>query len=204
MLITWYASSRNSPFPPPTTNRTHILTLPTDLLRHLHALLVPLPLHTDHNRRSRLHRPTSTTNDRPALRRQLHRDNPRLLVGRPFQRARPAQRSVRHNRGGRIPRLRPPPTPSLRRPLRQPNRRSRGVVQLHSPSARLAERELILNSRGRVGDRTEYLVRGAGADCGCLDLQSGREGEGVSDWALDELWVVVWCRGGLFGVVGLL
>lgn len=126
-------------FPLPSPSKTLPLTHSPDLLRHLHALLLPLPLYPHHNRRPRLLRPTSPTNDRPALRRKLRGYHPRLLVRGPLQRARTTLRHLRNNRRNRLPRLRRAAPSLLPRALRLPDCRRERLVQLHSSTAGLAE-----------------------------------------------------------------
>lgn len=118
---------------------TELLTCCLDLLRHLNPLLLPLSLHPNHHSWSRLLRPAGSTNDCPALRRQLRGDNPRLLVGRPFQRACPPLRRLRDNRRSRFPRVSRPTSARLRFAVRLSDRRGERVVQLHSAIAGLVE-----------------------------------------------------------------
>jgi len=111
----------------------------TDLLRHLHALLLPLPLHPHHHRRPRLLGPARPANDRPALRRLLRSNDPRILERGPLQRPRAAQLHLRDNRRDRLPRVRAPPSLGLQRALRLPDRSSQRLLQLHPTAPRLAE-----------------------------------------------------------------
>jgi hypothetical protein len=113
--------------------------LEIDLLRHLNPLLIPLPLHPHHNRRPRLLRLARPTNDRPALRRLLRRNNPRSLERRPLQRPRPAQRLLRDPRSNRLPRISPPASNALQRPLRLFDLSSQRFIQLYSAFVGLAE-----------------------------------------------------------------
>lgn len=142
-----------------------------DLLRYLHAVLLPFALYAYDHRRPWLLWSASTANDSPTICGQLRCHHPRLMVGRPLQRSCLALRYLRHNRCTGVPRLRRLASTCIRFSLRLSDRRRKRIVQLHPASARMAEQQLILDRCSRVSDCDEYLVWSAGPDCGCVDLQ---------------------------------
>ena len=142
-----------------------------DLLRHLHAIFISFTFHSHHHRRTWLLWLASTANVSPAIRGQLRRHNPRLMVSRSLQRSCPALRRLRHHWCTRLPRLRRLTSPRIRFPLRLSDRCSERIIQLHPASPWLAEQQLILDCSRGIGDRDEYLIWSARSDRWCVDLQ---------------------------------
>lgn len=104
----------------------------------------------------------------------------------------------------RLPRVRGPSASCILVTLRLPDRSSQRLLQLHSPVARLAKQQPILDRSGWVGDCHEHLVRCAGSDRRRVHLQGKREDQGLPDWSLDERCAFILRGGRVYGSAVLL